>query len=44
MTNERDETHVILVKDRPLSSVKADLIHAFLSVSIEFRNRVFQIK
>ncbi|PRD28555.1 UNVERIFIED_CONTAM: Serine/threonine-protein kinase BRSK2 [Trichonephila clavipes] len=33
MTNERDETHVILVKDRPLSSVKADLIHAFLSVS-----------
>ncbi|GFQ71811.1 hypothetical protein TNCT_11881 [Trichonephila clavata] len=33
MTNERDETHVILVKDRPLSSVKADLIHAFLSIS-----------
>ncbi|CAL1289899.1 unnamed protein product, partial [Larinioides sclopetarius] len=33
MTNERDETHVILVKDRPLSSVKADLIHAFLSIA-----------
>lgn len=32
MGTERDETHVILVKDRPLSSVKADLIHAFLSV------------
>ncbi|XP_067135494.1 serine/threonine-protein kinase BRSK2-like isoform X1 [Centruroides vittatus] len=33
MTTERDETHVILVKDRPLSSVKADLIHAFLSIA-----------
>lgn len=33
MTSERDESHVILVKDRPLSSVKADLIHAFLSIA-----------
>lgn len=33
MTNEREESHVILVKDRPLSSVKADLIHAFLSIA-----------
>lgn len=32
MGNERDETHVILIKDRPLSGIKADLIHAFLSV------------
>lgn len=36
MTTERDETHVILVKDRPLSSVKADLIHAFLSTMAYF--------
>ncbi|KAL1430547.1 hypothetical protein MTO96_014978 [Rhipicephalus appendiculatus] len=33
MANEREESHVILVKDRPLSSVKADLIHAFLSIA-----------
>ncbi|KAH9394599.1 Serine/threonine-protein kinase brsk1 [Tyrophagus putrescentiae] len=32
MGNERDETHVILIKDRPLSGIKADLIHAFLSI------------
>jgi BR serine/threonine kinase len=33
MGTERDETHVILIKDRQLSSIKADLIHAFLSIS-----------
>ena len=33
MGNERDETHMILIKERPLSAIKADLIHAFLSVS-----------
>lgn len=33
MANEREESHVILVRDRPLSSVKADLIHAFLSIA-----------
>lgn len=33
MSTERDESHVILVKDRPLSCVKADLIHAFLSIA-----------
>ncbi|XP_071038946.1 serine/threonine-protein kinase BRSK2 isoform X2 [Parasteatoda tepidariorum] len=33
MTTERDETYVILVKDRPLNTVKGDLIHAFLSIS-----------
>ncbi|RWS10811.1 serine/threonine-protein kinase BRSK2-like protein, partial [Dinothrombium tinctorium] len=33
MGTEREETHVILVKDKPLSAVKADLIHAFLSIS-----------
>jgi len=33
MGSERDGTHVILIKDKPLSAVKADLIHAFLFVS-----------
>ncbi|XP_054165364.1 serine/threonine-protein kinase BRSK2-like isoform X2 [Oppia nitens] len=33
MGTERDETHVLLIKDRPLSAIKADLIHAFLSIS-----------
>lgn len=32
MGSERDETYTILVKGKPLASVKADLIHAFLSV------------
>lgn len=34
MTTEKDETFTILVKGKPLASVKADLIHAFLSVSL----------
>ncbi|ROT77545.1 putative serine/threonine-protein kinase BRSK2 [Penaeus vannamei] len=33
MSTERDETYTILVKDKALATVKADLIHAFLSVS-----------
>ncbi len=33
MATERDETFTILLKGRPLANVKADLIHAFLSVS-----------
>jgi hypothetical protein len=32
MTTEKDETFTILVKGKPLATVKADLIHAFLSV------------
>ncbi|XP_050720076.1 serine/threonine-protein kinase BRSK2-like isoform X2 [Eriocheir sinensis] len=32
MSTERDETYTILVKDKALATVKADLIHAFLSV------------
>jgi len=32
MTTEKDETFTVLVKGKPLASVKADLIHAFLSV------------
>lgn len=34
MTTEKDETFTVLVKGKPLASVKADLIHAFLSVSV----------
>lgn len=34
MTTEKDETFTILVKGKALASVKADLIHAFLSVSL----------
>lgn len=33
MGNEREEHHVVLIKDRQLSAIKADLIHAFLSVN-----------
>ncbi|KAF2363588.1 Protein kinase domain [Trinorchestia longiramus] len=33
MSTERDETYTILVRDRTLAIVKADLIHAFLSVA-----------
>lgn len=36
MSTERDETYTILVKDKALATVKADLIHAFLSVSFLF--------
>lgn len=32
MTTEKDETFTVLVKGKPLSTVKAHLIHAFLSV------------
>ncbi|XP_031330054.1 serine/threonine-protein kinase BRSK2 isoform X2 [Photinus pyralis] len=33
MTTEKDETFTILVKGKPLASIKADLIHAFLSIA-----------
>ena len=36
MSTERDETYTILVKDKALATVKADLIHAFLSVSFVY--------
>lgn len=38
MTTEKDETFTILVKGKVLASVKADLIHAFLSVSFFLLN------
>ena len=34
MSTEKDETYTIIVKGKPLASIKADLIHAFLSVSM----------
>ncbi|XP_044763334.1 serine/threonine-protein kinase BRSK2 [Coccinella septempunctata] len=33
MTTEKDETSTILIKGKPLATVKADLIHAFLSIA-----------
>nr|CAD7429454.1 unnamed protein product [Timema monikensis] len=36
MTTEKDETFTILVKGKPLATVKADLIHAFLSARDRF--------
>lgn len=35
MTTEKDETFTVLVKGKPLATVKAHLIHAFLSVRPE---------
>ena len=32
MSTEKDETYTIIVKGKMLASIKADLIHAFLSV------------
>lgn len=32
ITTEKDETFTILVKGKPIATVKAHLIHAFLSV------------
>ncbi len=34
MSTDRDETYTIIVKGKPLASIKADLVHAFLSVSL----------
>ena len=34
MSTDKDETYTIIVKGKPLASIKADLIHAFLSVSL----------
>ena len=39
MSTDKDETYTIIVKGKPLASIKADLIHAFLSVSLNDRTR-----
>ena len=41
MSTEKDETYTIIVKGKPLASIKADLIHAFLSVSF-FNANIFE--
>ena len=33
MSSEREEHHFVMVRDKSLSEIKADLVHAFLSVS-----------
>jgi len=35
MGTDREEHHFIMAQDKQLSQVKADLIHAFLSVSTQ---------
>ena len=39
MSTDKDGTYTIIVKGKPLASIKADLIHAFLSVSLDDRTR-----
>ena len=39
LSTEKDETYTIIVKGKPLASIKADLIHAFLSVSLILTSR-----
>ena len=34
MSTDKDEVYTIIVKGKALSQIKADLIHAFLSVSV----------
>lgn len=31
---EKEEQIFVVIRDKPLSSVKADIVHAFLSVSV----------
>ena len=33
---EKEEQMFVVIRDKPLSSVKADIVHAFLSVSYTF--------
>ena len=37
LPDTRDESYTILIRDKPLPAVKADLVHAFLSVSIHLK-------
>ena len=34
---EKEEQIFVVIKDKPLSSIKADIVHAFLSVSLSSR-------
>lgn len=33
MGSEKEEHYFVMIKDKPLSQIKADLVHAFLCVS-----------
>lgn len=39
MSTEKDETYTIIVKGKHIAQIKADLIHAFLSVYYGTKNR-----
>ena len=41
MSTDKDETYTIIVKGKMLSSIKADLIHAFLSVNFAFYKTIY---
>ena len=49
MSTEKDETYTVVVKGKALASIKADLIHAFLSVRhsnllpVEPRNNLLSV-
>ena len=36
MGTEREEHHFVMIKDKNLSQIKADIVHAFLCVSISY--------
>jgi len=42
MTTEKDETFTVLVKGKQLATVKAHLIHAFLSVRITLKYKYLE--
>lgn len=37
---EKEEQIFIVIRDKPLSSIKADIVHAFLSVSLLFASNI----
>ena len=37
---EKEEQMFVVIRDKPLSSVKADIVHAFLSVSYTFMSKL----
>ena len=44
MSTDRDETYTIIVKEKPLASIKADLVQAFLSVSFSLYTPLYIYK
>jgi BR serine/threonine kinase len=38
---EKEEQIFVVIRDKPLSSIKADIVHAFLSVSISVYSHSF---